>query len=113
MQRVLLVCPKALVHNWTRELRTWAEDLPFEVIAGDAESRRVSWQVSNCPLKLVNYEILTRDAAYFAGDFPAFDLVLLDEAQRIKNGDSKTAQATRSIPRRRSWALTLPPYAPW
>jgi SNF2 family DNA or RNA helicase len=109
MQRVLLVCPKALVHNWTRELRTWAEDLPFEVIAGDAERRRVSWQVSNCPLKLVNYEILTRDAAYFAGDFPAFDLVLLDEAQRIKNRDSKTAQATRGIPRRRSWALTGTP----
>ncbi|HEV3119308.1 MAG TPA: DEAD/DEAH box helicase, partial [Gemmataceae bacterium] len=85
------------------------EDLPFEVIAGDAESRRVSWLVSNCPLKLVNYEILTRDAAYFAGDFPAFDLVLLDEAQRIKNRDSKTAQATRGIPRRRSWALTGTP----
>ena len=27
----LVVCPKPLVVNWTRELRTWAEDLPFEV----------------------------------------------------------------------------------
>ena len=40
----------------------WAEDLPFEVIGGDANARRVGWTVSKCPLKLVNYELLTRDA---------------------------------------------------
>src|SRR5262249_4130234 len=34
IRRALLVCPKPLVHNWSRELRLWAEDLPFEVIAG-------------------------------------------------------------------------------
>ena len=53
---------KPLVNNWARELRMWADDLPFEVIGGDADSRRASWLVSNCPLKLVNYELLTRDA---------------------------------------------------
>ena len=36
--------------------------MPFEVIGGDTEPRRASWHVSNCPLKLVNYELLTRDA---------------------------------------------------
>ena len=60
IRRALVVCPKPLVINWTRELRTWAEDLPFEVIGGDTETRRASWLVSNCPLKLVNYE--TADA---------------------------------------------------
>src|SRR5579884_824096 len=61
IRRALLVCPKPLVHNWSRELRSWAEDLPFEIIGGDAEQRRASWLVSNCPLKVVNYELLTRD----------------------------------------------------
>src|SRR5204863_5602298 len=34
VRRALLVCPKPLVFNWCRELHSWAEDLPFEVIGG-------------------------------------------------------------------------------
>src|SRR5207247_5043122 len=53
IHRALLVCPKPLVNNWARELRMWADDLPFEIIGGDADSRRASWLVSNCPRNLV------------------------------------------------------------
>ena len=35
IRRTLIVCPKPLVVNWTRELKLWAADLPFEVIGGD------------------------------------------------------------------------------
>lgn len=109
IHRALLVCPKPLVNNWSRELRSWAEDLPFEVIGGDVETRRASWQVSNCPLKLVNYELLTRDANLVADEGVRFDVVVLDEAQRIKNRESKTAQVVRGLHRARSWALTGTP----
>jgi SNF2 family DNA or RNA helicase len=109
IQRALLVCPKPLVNNWSRELRTWAADIPFEVIGGDLEVRRASWMVSNCPLKLVNYELLTRDADFAADEKVRFDLVVLDEAQRIKNRESKSAQVVRSIRRDRSWAMTGTP----
>lgn len=109
IERALLVCPKPLVNNWSRELRTWAEDIPFEVINGDTPTRRASWFVSNCPLKLVNYELLTRDADFVADDKVQFDVVVLDEAQRIKNRESKTAQVVRSVHRSRSWALTGTP----
>ncbi len=44
-----------------------------------------------------------------ADDPPKYDLVILDEAQRIKNRDSRTAAMIRSIPRRRSWTLTGTP----
>ncbi|HXG09686.1 MAG TPA: DEAD/DEAH box helicase [Gemmataceae bacterium] len=109
IRRALLVCPKPLVPNWSRELRVWAEDVPFEVIAGDTPARRAAWLISNCPLKLVNYELLTRDAALLADERVRFDVVVLDEAQRIKNRESKTAQVVRSIRRERSWALTGTP----
>jgi SNF2 family DNA or RNA helicase len=109
IRRALLVCPKPLVNNWSRELRMWGEDLPFEIVGGDADCRRASWLVSNCPLKLVNYELLTRDIELVADQRVAFDVVVLDEAQRIKNRSSKTAQAVRSIQRERSWALTGTP----
>src|SRR5262249_8975197 len=68
IRRALVVCPKPLVHTWARELRSWGEDLPFEVIGGDTHARRTAWLVSNCPLKLVNYELLTRDADLVADE---------------------------------------------
>jgi SNF2 family DNA or RNA helicase len=108
-RRALLVCPKALVHNWCRELTTWAGDLPFEVIGGDADERRRSWVISNTPLKVVNYELLTRDADIVLDDRVSFDVVVLDEAQRIKNRESKTAEVVCGLRRSRSWALTGTP----
>jgi SNF2 family DNA or RNA helicase len=105
----LLVAPKPLIHNWSRELKMWAPDLPFEVFPADPDLRRTTWLVSNCPLKLINYEALTRDAETVADPRVHFDVVVLDEAQRIKNGGSKTAHAVCSVRRSRSWALTGTP----
>src|SRR5947208_9077216 len=51
----------------------------------------------------------TRDADLAVGDDVRFDLVILDEAQRIKNRESKTAQVVRGLRRDRSWALTGTP----
>src|SRR5262245_5875195 len=109
VRRTLLVCPKPLVFNWCRELRSWAEDLPFEVIGGPLPARRTAWRVSSAPLKIVNYEVLTRDFAVVDDESVHFDLVILDEAQRIKNRESKTAQVVRGLRRSRSWALTGTP----
>jgi SNF2 family DNA or RNA helicase len=109
IRRALVVCPKPLVPNWSRELRTWADDVPFETVSGDTRTRRAGWLLSNCPLKLVNYEVLTRDADIVNDEKVRFDVVVLDEAQRIKNRDAKTAQVVRGIHRQRSWALTGTP----
>ncbi len=109
IRRTLVVCPKPLVVNWTRELRTWAADVPFEVIGGDTQTRKAQWFASRCPIKLINYELLTRDAEFAADPRVHFDVVVLDEAQRIKNGDSKAAHAACSISRDRSWAMTGTP----
>src|SRR5262245_10937165 len=109
LHRALVVCPKPLVINWTRELKMWAPDLPFEVVGGDTETRRAQWTVSNCPLKLVNYELLTRDAGFVTDEAVSFDLVILDEAQRIKSRESKTSQVARALNRRRSWAMSGTP----
>ncbi len=109
IRNALLVCPKPLVNNWMRELRVWAADLPFEVIGGDGAARRFGWAGSKCPLKLVNYELLTRDADIVADESVRFDVVVIDEAQRIKNRASKTAVVVRSLHRDRSWALTGTP----
>ncbi|MGL6097798.1 MAG: DEAD/DEAH box helicase [Fimbriiglobus sp.] len=105
----LLIAPKPLIHNWSRELKMWAPDLPFEAFPADPDLRRSTWLTSNCPLKLINYEALTRDADLAADARIYFDVVVLDEAQRIKSRDAKTSQVVRSLHRGRSWALTGTP----
>jgi len=109
-RRILLVCPKPLLPNWQREFQTWAEELPFVVVEGDGERRKLTWTMPGVPVLIVNYESMVRDFAAFAeGEFPKFDLIVLDEAQRIKNRTSRTAVTARALPRRRSWALTGTP----
>lgn len=112
VRRVLLVCPKPLVSNWHREFTLWAPELPVAVIEGDQTRRRWQWGL-DIPVKIANYEVLQRDREVFEPDASGrrteFDLVILDEAQRIKNRASATSQVVCSIARRRSWALTGTP----
>jgi SNF2 family DNA or RNA helicase len=108
-RRVLVVCPKGLVSNWVRELADWAPELVVAVIEGDQPRRRWQWSLEDVPVKLANYEVLVRDRDLVAELGLSFDLVVLDEAQRIKNRSSQTNQAVRSLDRRRSWALTGTP----
>ncbi|TXT27799.1 MAG: SNF2-related protein [Planctomycetota bacterium] len=84
IRRVLMVCPKPLIPNWQREFKAWAEELPITVLEGDGPRRRMLWQMP-APILLVNYELM------------------------VRNRDSCTSETARSIPRKRSWALTGTP----
>ncbi len=108
-RRILLICPKPLIPNWLREFKAWAEELPVVTLEGDAARRQMLWKMPGVSILLANYELLVRDAEAFGEQPPQFDLVILDEAQRIKNRDSRTATSAREIPRKRSWALTGTP----
>jgi len=107
--RVLLVCPKPLIPNWQREFKNWAEELPVVTIEGDSTRRMMQWTMPGVRILLANYELLVRDMEAMRDDPPKFDLLVLDEAQRVKNRDSRTAVTARHVPRKRSWALTGTP----
>ncbi|MBS0262353.1 MAG: DEAD/DEAH box helicase [Planctomycetes bacterium] len=108
-RRILLVCPKPLIPNWQREFKTWAEEIPVVTIEGDGARRQMLWTMPGVTVLLANYELLVRDMEAFGEQAPQFDLAILDEAQRIKNRDSRTASTARAIPRKRTWALTGTP----
>lgn len=109
-RRIVLICPKPLIPNWQREFRTWAEELPVVTVEGNGARRRMLWTMPGVPILIANYELMARDIAEIPEEEqPKFDLLVLDEAQRIKNRDSNTAVTARSIKRRRSWALTGTP----
>jgi SNF2 family DNA or RNA helicase len=106
---VLLVCPKPLVTNWQREFGLWAPELPVAVIEGDQAKRQWQWNLGDVPVKIANYELLMRDRDIVTDPCRHFDLVVLDESQRIKNRAGATSEVVRSIGRTRSWALTGTP----
>lgn len=113
LRRVLLVCPKPLVLNWKREFELWAPEVAVEVIEGKWEKRKWLWRPGGAPVRIANYELLQRDREFYDDPLDAglkpFDLVVLDESQRIKNRYSATFEAAAAIPRRRNWALTGTP----
>ncbi len=109
VRSVLLVCPKPLVTNWRREFSLWAPEVPLAIIEGERARREWQWRQPQAPVKIANYELLMRDRDVIVDPELHFDLVVLDEAQRIKNRSSTTSQVARAISRSRNWALTGTP----
>lgn len=111
LSRILLVCPKPLVTNWQHEFEIWAPEIPITTIEGNQETRRWKWMLDEMPVKIANYELLHRDQELFyeVNGATDFDLVVLDEAQRIKNRHSATSEAARAIRSKRHWAITGTP----
>jgi SNF2 family DNA or RNA helicase len=109
VRRALLVCPKPLITNWQSEFALWAPELSVTVVEGGPTRREFLWHKSTDLVTIANYEAVVRDRDQVCGPGIHFDVVLLDEAQRIKNGASSTNEVVRAISRDRSWALTGTP----
>ena len=107
VRRALIVAPASLTTNWMVELETWAPSVTAWRIQGAVRDREAFYLLP-VPVLVGSYEQIRQDGL---DRIPAntFDLVILDEAQRIKNRDSATALACRLLPRTRAWALSATP----
>lgn len=93
----LVVAPTSVVSNWEREAARFAPGLRVATVtATQAASRRRLEQVTaGADLVVTSYAILRLDAEAFAElDWSG---LVLDEAQFVKNGNSKANQAARDI----------------
>ncbi len=99
--RVLVVCPTSLKHQWQREIERFC-NRTVEVITG-LRQRREPGFATNTFYKVMNYDTVHRDLDLINGWGP--DLVILDEAQRIKNWDTRTARSVKQI--QSAYALVL------
>lgn len=93
VERVLVVCPTSLKHQWEREIAR-VVDRPAGVIGGFRRSREEGFRVESF-YKITNYDTVYRDLDLIAAWSP--DLVILDEAQRIKNWNTRTARSVKKI----------------
>ncbi len=108
-QPVLLVCPTSVVGNWHKEAARFTPQLPVMVHHGVARAKGAAFQVEAQKQAMVisSYALLQRDFEIlkqvpWAG-------VLLDEAQNIKNPETKQARAARALPANYRIALTGTP----
>lgn len=107
INRALVVAPASLVQNWAREFRTWTPSIGVGCVSGDRKDREAFYLLP-LPVLVASYEHIRTDGLDRIGS-GTFDVVVLDEAQRIKNRRSLTSLACRLLPRHRSWALSATP----
>ena len=106
-RRVLIVSPASLCLNWLREIEVWAPAIPVRRVIGDSNDRAATYRLP-VQVLIASYEQIRSDAEKFHSEIQ-FDLVVLDEAQRIKNVNSASNWASRLIRRHRAWALSGTP----
>ncbi len=102
---VLIVCPTSLKYQWKAEIEKFT-DSSVIVIEGNPLARKKQYQQDEF-YKIVSYNAVMTD--YAAIKDAGFDLVILDEAQRIKNWKTKTAQQVKKIDTPYAFVLTGTP----
>ena len=105
-QRVLVVTPASLKSEWEEQIARFTE-LPCRLVYGPAAERRKAYD-AGAFFTIVNYEQIIRDALEVNARFRP-DVVVLDEAQRIKNWSTQTAQAVKRLESRYAFVLTGTP----
>ena len=111
IRSALVVAPAGLVLQWRQHLRDWAPELRLATSIGTSAERAAAWR-AEADVHLASYEAVRGDiwlkGAGMPGDH-AWDVVVLDEAQRIKTAQAEVTQAVKRLTRARSWALTGTP----
>ena len=92
-KNVLIICPTSLKYQWKSEIEKFT-NREVIVIEGLIHKRRESYK-SKVIYKILSYGVIKNDLKYINEMTP--DLVILDEAQRIKNWKTQTAQAVKKI----------------
>ncbi|MBN2563621.1 MAG: restriction endonuclease [Phycisphaerae bacterium] len=105
----LVVCPLSVLPHWDREMERWSADLQVTVVRGSRDRRKYCWYYS-AHVWLTTYDTLRQDMAVAENALAnKFDLVILDEAQRIKNPGAGITRAARQLTARYRWALSGTP----
>lgn len=102
ISRVLVVCPASLKSQWQVEIQRFTDRTSL-LVMGTSETRSGQYADNGAFFTICNYEQVLRDVD--AIEAARWDLIILDEGQRIKNWESKTSRTIKAL--RSPFALVL------
>ena len=109
IRHALVVCPRGLIAVWEDELGRWAPELSAAVMTPAARIRNAAWAavVGRRHVLITNYEHL-RELPQALKKTPP-DLVVADEAHRLRNRESRTTSGGAALAPKAFWALSGTP----
>ena len=93
IDKVLIICPASLKHQWKDEIEKMLER-KVQIISGPLLERRKQYREESF-FKIINYDVVFRDRQMIEQLSP--DVIILDEAQRIKNWKTRLAQSVKQL----------------
>jgi SNF2 family DNA or RNA helicase len=105
IERVLVITPASVKYQWGKEIERFSDDT--YTVVGGSKAKRLKQYAAGSFFTIMNYELMLRDREHVLALQP--DLVILDEAQRIKNWRAKTTQAIKDLPSRFAFVLSGTP----
>lgn len=104
----IVVCPSSLYLNWKKEINKFAPTLDVIVINGNAEERKAKInELNKYDVAITSYDMLKRDIESYK-DFQ-FRYIIADEAQYIKNSNTKNSKSLKNLNGITKFALTGTP----
>ncbi|MCL2724496.1 MAG: DEAD/DEAH box helicase [Polyangiaceae bacterium] len=101
IKKVLIVCPASLKSQWRSEIQRFS-GRSVEIVAGSASDRARAY-AGDAFFTICNYEQVLKDILHV--EKTRWDLIVLDEGQRIKNWEAKTSRVIKGLSSR--FALVL------
>jgi SNF2 family DNA or RNA helicase len=115
-KRVIVVCPCSLVKNWESEFQKWLGINTCKVLALAEADRKTMEKNIDCfcrtkmfQVLIVSYEGIRGHIKRFIKHADCCDLLVCDEAHRLKNSENQTSRALNSLPVKRRILLTGTP----
>jgi SNF2 family DNA or RNA helicase len=105
-KRTLIICPASIKEQWKQEIGKFSHE-QAEVVEGLPEQRSKIYQESKAYFLIVNYETVLRD--WHEINRMETDFIILDEAQKIKNFSTLTAQSIKMLTRKHALVITGTP----
>ncbi|MCL4511292.1 MAG: DEAD/DEAH box helicase [Bacteroidetes bacterium] len=106
LTKTLIICPASLKYQWKKEIERFTGEKAV-IVEGMRHYRHATYKSTTEFFLIANYEAVMRDITVIR-QYPP-DMIILDEAQKIKNYDTKTSYAVKSIPKKHSLVITGTP----